>query len=261
MMKTIGTFPFGQQVQEVAQTDRTSKVVFVLGVYASAVHARWTNKDGRILVRALAVASEPYIFWRGENADSIICTIEIPDGLGKLLPAEPTFNGPSGIALDNLILNPLGLERKEVWLCDLVPHSSMNPPQKRAIEREYLPIVPKYGLPKATVPPLTNPITDEIRRNEIENEILDSNARILILLGDLPIRWFLSYFDNRWDKLSDFEPYGHLHNTRIRNKEMKILPLAHPRQIARLGQSSEKWYEAHTRWIHQSAKNISQSFI
>ncbi len=68
-MKSIGTFPFGQPVQEVVQTDRTPKDVFVLGVYASAVHARWINTSKKTVVNALAVASEPYIFWRGEKAN------------------------------------------------------------------------------------------------------------------------------------------------------------------------------------------------
>lgn len=38
-MTTIGTFPFGEPVKAVTQTDRSEKDVFVLGVYASAVHA------------------------------------------------------------------------------------------------------------------------------------------------------------------------------------------------------------------------------
>jgi len=33
-----------------------------LGVYVSAVQAKWLNKDGKIIVQALAVASEPEIF-------------------------------------------------------------------------------------------------------------------------------------------------------------------------------------------------------
>ena len=57
-MKSIGTFPFGQPVQEVTQKNRTPKSVFVLGVYASAVHARWINTSEKTVVRALAVASE-----------------------------------------------------------------------------------------------------------------------------------------------------------------------------------------------------------
>lgn len=35
-------YPFGETVYPLVQQDRTPKKVFVLGVYASAVHARWT---------------------------------------------------------------------------------------------------------------------------------------------------------------------------------------------------------------------------
>lgn len=53
------TFPFGQQVKKLIQEDRSPKSVFVLGVYASAVHARWIAPDGKTtVVTALAVASE-----------------------------------------------------------------------------------------------------------------------------------------------------------------------------------------------------------
>ena len=61
-------FPFGQEVKVLKQTDTTPKKVFVLGVYASAVHAKWSLED-KVVVNALAVASEPYIFWRGEGAE------------------------------------------------------------------------------------------------------------------------------------------------------------------------------------------------
>jgi len=37
----IGIFPFGEKVREVEQKDRSPKQVFILGVYASAVHAKW----------------------------------------------------------------------------------------------------------------------------------------------------------------------------------------------------------------------------
>ena len=252
-MISIRTYPFGQPVQEVVQTDRTPKKVFVLGVYASAVHARWINKIEKIVVNALAVASEPYIFWRGEDADSIIQQIALPKELGRLVPAKQEFNGPSGIALDNLILTPLGLERNQAWLCDLVPHSCGNPSQGKAIEREYLPIAHKYNLAKHSVPPVPNRLTDEHRRKAILDEIIESEARALILLGDKPIQWFLSYFDKHWNKLSDFgredQSYGQLHNTYISGKKIGVLPLAHPRQIAKLGLSIAAWYESHKQWI------------
>ena len=75
-MNHLGTFPFGQPVKPVYQTDRSPKRVFVLGVYASAVHAKWIDSEGRQKVQALAVASEPYIFWRGDGVEEIIEKLE-----------------------------------------------------------------------------------------------------------------------------------------------------------------------------------------
>jgi uracil-DNA glycosylase len=257
-MKTYGTFPFGQQVKEVVQKDRTPKRVFVLGVYASAVHARWINIEGKDEVKALAVASEPEIFWRGENAESIIHQIVIPTKLGHLLPADSQFNGPSGRTLDKDILKPLGLLREDSWLCDLVPHSCANLGQINAVKRAYS----KYGLPFQTAPQIPSSLADEKRRGEILDEIIESNANNLVLLGDQPIKWFLSHFDNRWKDLSDFgEPplnYGKLHETKLGGKPIKILPLAHPRQIAKLGSSSDKWYKAHQYWLKNLASKISK---
>jgi uracil-DNA glycosylase len=264
-MKSIGIFPFGQPVLDVHQTDRTPKNVFVLGVYASAVHARWKDPDNKTVVQALAVASEPTIFWRGENAESILQKIVIPEGLGKLIPAKQEFNGPSGMALDNLILSPLGLERQKAWLCDLVPHSCVNDSQRNAIERAYLPITQKYGLPKHTVPPVPSILTDENRRQAILKELIESQAKVIILLGDKPIQWFLSFHDDRWRKLSDFgidgKPYGQLHMTHLGGKEMYVLPLAHPRQIAKLGKSSDKWYKTHKSWVEQFSHKVARSIM
>jgi len=250
-------FPFGQIVQLVSQTDRTPKKVFVLGVYASAVHACWKDTNNKTIVKALAVASEPYIFWRGDNADTIIKKIAIPPEIGELSLAAPQFNGPSGIALDNLILKPLGLERKDTWLCDLVPHSCVNPSQKAALKRNYLPLTKKYNLPNPTVPPVPTILADEKRRSEIFNELLDSKAKILILLGDKPIEWFIRYFGNKQKRLSEFgntsSSYGQLHFSSLHGKKFALLPLAHPRQIAKLGRSSTAWYELHQNWIKNQA--------
>jgi hypothetical protein len=53
------TFPFGDPITPVRQADKTPKRVFVLGVYASAVHARWVADGGRTIINALAVAAGP----------------------------------------------------------------------------------------------------------------------------------------------------------------------------------------------------------
>ena len=261
-MPRKGTFPFGQPVKEVLQDDRSPKRIFVLGVYASAVHARWIGTNQKTIVKALAVASEPYIFWRGDNVNEIIEQINIPSALGKLVTANKQYNGPSGIALDDLILKPLGINRENAWLCDLVPHSCVNPSQNEAISRAYLPLVSKYCLPLPTVPEVPKQFTNEVRRAAIVGELMESGADILVLLGDKPIQWFLKYFDPRWKKLTDFtmdgQPYGRLNSTQIGSKTVKLLPLAHPRQIAKLGRSSVKWSDLHQNWILQDAHEVLQ---
>ena len=52
-------YPFGEIVHPLVQQDRTPKKVFVLGVYASAVHARW-KIGSKTICPAMAVASEPF---------------------------------------------------------------------------------------------------------------------------------------------------------------------------------------------------------
>lgn len=260
MMKVMGTFPFGQPVHILVQEDRTPKQVFVLGVYASAVHARWIGNDNKKIVKALAVASEPEIFWRGEGVDSIIRGISIPDSLGRLEAASRQFNGPSGIALDELFLIPLGLTRNDAWLCDLVPHSCINPAQQKTIERAYLPLGQRYQLPQTAVPRVPKKLSDEPRRKAILEEIHESEADVLILLGDQPIKWFLHFYDTRWQRLSDFgsapQSYGRLHDVTIVDRKMWVLPLAHPRQVAKLGRSSPIWYNLHQSWLNEHANKL-----
>jgi len=257
------TFPFGEPVQQVIQLDRTPKRVFVLGVYASAVHAQWIDTNNKTKVKALAVASEPFIFWRGDGAEEIIGQINVPNSLGTLIPADKQFNGPSGIALDELILEPLGLSRSDAWLCDLVPHSCVNPNQRKAIINNYEPFIEEYDLPIPTIPEVPPQLTGPKRRAAILEEIIESGANTLFLLGDKPIQWFLKSYDQRWNRLTDFtqneESYGRLHPLRIKGKAIQILPLAHPRQIAKLGSSSVNWYEYHQTWLDQSASKMHSS--
>ena len=138
MTAPTGTYPFGSTLSPLVQLDRSPKKVFVLGVYASAVHARWIGPDGRTLVQALAVASEPVIFWDGRAADTIVQSIAVPTAAGHLEPAATKFNGPSGRSLDADFLGPLRLTRRDAWLCDLVPHTCVNASQLAAIERAIL---------------------------------------------------------------------------------------------------------------------------
>ena len=256
-MPTIGTFPFGEPVLPVQKTDRSPKKVFVLGVYASAVHACWIGPDDRTAVRALAIRSEPTIFWRGEGVEELIAGIDVPEEAGRMVPAASQYNGPSGIALDERILAPVRIDRKDAWLCDLVPHSCVNTQQEAAVRRAYLPLVDKLRLPKWSVPPVPSVLADDARRQAIADELLESEADVLILLGDQPIRWFLKSYASDYRKLSDFgttpETYGRLHEVTISGRGLRVLPIAHPRQVARLGRSSARWFELHEQWKTDTA--------
>lgn len=252
-MDPLGTFPFGQPIKPLTQRDRSPKKVFVLGVYASAVHARWIDERGKPKINAVAVASEPEIFWRGsqEAAASIIAAIGLPPEAGRLMPAAASLNGPSGVALDELFLKPLGYSRDDAWLCDLVPYSCMNEKQEAALKRAYDPEIRRLGLPRYDWPLLPSELADEFRCAEIESELLASGAELVITLGDLPLKWFTRRYGSK-AKLSSYgsesDRYGRQHPLSVAGRAMQLLPLVHPRQAARLGSHSPTWASAHEQW-------------
>ena len=249
-------FPFGEKLGKVEQTDKTPKQIFVLGVYASAVHAKWIDSTGRVIIRALAVASEPHIFWTGDSTEAlkIISEIKIPHELGSLMPAECTYNGPSGRCLDSNFLYPLNYKRENAWLCDLVPHSCQNPSQKTALVREYDKYIKLQKLPIYNIPVVPNNLASEERIKEILIELKQSQAKTIVLLGDQPIKYFLSKFSDKYKKLSDFDEYGKSVKVTIDNKTYTIIALAHPRQVSKLGRSNQKWYDLHQKWLSEKLK-------
>ena len=248
-------FPFGQELHPLVQEDKSPKKVFVLGVYASAVHARW-KKDGQIVCQALAVASEPRIFWDGnpDEARSIIDAIAIPKELGVLEPAGRQLNGPSAKVLDENILAPLGYTRKDAWLCDCLPETRLNPSQVKALNEKYNPLIDQYGLNPVTIPRRPNSFCNQARSTEITEELLQSQAELLVLLGDIPIAQYLKkVIDVPYSSLGEYvERYGYGTKTEItiQGRTIQVLPLAHPRQIGALGAHSEKWFLMHKKWEH-----------
>ena len=254
-------YPFGEQLHPLTQQDRTKKPVFVLGVYASAVHARW-KKDGKIVCRALAVASEPRIFWDGDQAEAerIISRIHIPPELGKLEPADRNLNGPSAKVLDEQILAPLGFTRNDAWLCDCLPETRLNPGQRSAIQRCYEPQRSRYGLNPVTVPAVPKIFCDAERAAEITDELMESGAGLLILLGDIPIRQYLKRVaDVPFSSLKEYcGLYGYGTRTEVeiggrdgKAVKLEVLPLTHPHQIEGMGGHSKKWKQIHLEWTRE----------
>ena len=252
-------FPFGMPIIPVKQRGSGPKRIFVLGVYASAVHARWVDESGKTIINALAVASEPEIFWCGHNAESIIKQISLPQGAGQLVAASKSLNGPSGIALDSLFLKPLGVTRNDAWLCDLLPESRCNPKQGLAIEREYDSRSDTFGLPTYNFPPVPDVLASEDRRLAIESEIATATPEVLITLGDQPLKWFTRHYGSHTTLGAygdTLETYGHLHDLVIGERTVSLLPLVHPRQAARLGTHSAKWSELHSHWVEHVASDL-----
>ena len=246
-------FPFGQELYPLVQKDRSPKKVFILGVYASAVHARW-KKNGKIICQALAVASEPCIFWDGnfEEAKRIIDAVNIPKELGVLEPASRQLNGPSAKVLDENILATLGFTREDAWLCDCLPETRINPSQAKALREKYNPLIEEYGLNPVTIPQRPSAFCDEKRSEEITDELLQSEAELLVLLGDIPIAQYLKKVaDVPYSTLGEYVDlygYGNPTKTMIGGRCIKVLPLAHPRQIGALGAHSERWNLEHSEW-------------
>ena len=221
-------YPFGQVVHPLRQQDRTPKKIFVLGVYASAVHARW-KRDGKTVCTALAVAT-----------------------------AGSHINGPSAKVLDEHILGTLGYTRKDAWLCDLLPETRLNSGQVKVITERYNPLIEQYGLNKVTIPERPTVFCDAKRCKEILSELNESQASLLVLLGDIPIAQFLnSVADVPYKSLQEYvELYGYGKATAatIDGHAINVLPLAHPRQIGALGAHSEKWNRLHQEWENNLKK-------
>ena len=152
-------------------------------------------------------------------------------------------------------------EEPDAWLCDLVPYSCQNPKQAQAIARAYTPIAPQFQLPLVTVPPVPCPLVNTQRQHDILAEIQQADPQLVILLGDAPIRWFLSAFANQWHTLADFgkthQEYGNVHTIAIGERVYGVLPVVHPRQAAKLGAHSSVWANLHDAWAHHTASKIA----
>jgi len=260
-------FPFGEVLTKVVQKDRSPKDFFVLGVYASAIHARWVDCNGKQKVAALAVASEPSIFWNGDNAEQIIARIKIPSELGRLeVPKKKDLNGPSGRALDEMYLKPLRIDRNNAWLCDLLPESRVNMKQREAINKYYTPdIIEHYNLKPASVPDFNEiELSSLERKEEIVSELEESGANTIILLGDLPIKYFLNHFDKQCYSLARYvnkNTYGKEFNVIINENKYTVIPLCHPRQAAALGAYNNKWSNHHSEWIKNRSQFINNKNV
>jgi len=128
----------------------------------------------------------------------------------------------------------------------------MNPGQKDAIDRAYSRYVKKGILPAIDYPPVPETFADKSRRRELVDELKQSNAKQLVLLGDEPITNFLDYYypaKSLAELTQKGRGYGRVFDVDFDSFRTKVLPLVHPRQACRLGYSSNFWAATHQKWV------------
>ena len=154
--------------------------------------------------------------------------------------------------LDENILAPLGFTRNDAWLCDCLPETRLNPSQVKALKEKYIPLIEEYSLNPVTIPTRPSTFCDKKRSAEITDELMRSEANLLVLLGDIPIAQYLKKVaDVPFATLGEYVElyeYGNPADIVIEGKTIKVLPLAHPRQIGALGAHREKWFNMHREW-------------
>jgi|GEM_PF-2486027 len=105
--------------------------------------------------------------------------------------------------------------------------------------------------------PLASLMRRVVGRSSTRSEIRESQAEVMLLLGDEPIRWLLATFDQRRRSLSDFgsrnEAYGRRHKVNFDGHRIEVVALAHPRQAAGLGGHSPEWRQLHETWTREVA--------
>ncbi len=226
---------------------------FVLGVYPSALHVRWTHPQYR--VAALAVAPEPWPFWDGADEDERVSAWR--DQVGWQEPwgkAEPAgrLNGSSGQAVRDRVLQPLGLALDTVWLTDALPFFHVHRgsgTQGAAMSERYDAFARDAGLPLHNLP--DRPSVDALIRRSVEQEgqrltaeLTESGTPLLITLGNEALAVAAALLqEDLPSKLRQDGHYGSRLSVRVAGRALEVLPLVHP------GQRSDAWQAAHQRWL------------
>lgn len=266
-----GVFPFGRpSTARPPRSPSGTADAFVLGVYPSALHVRWTPPawhagDKAKAVGALAVDVEPVVFWAGRDPDpgTLIDewkeTVGFSDGDdvgcdGRVLGVH--LNGSSGASVVIHTLEPLGLEPARVWMTDAIPWffvkygMGVKREQGDVFDDIYNPYAKASGRPAAVIPRRPAPaalvakaVTNEATR--LRNELLESGAPVIYTLGEDARQVLVGIADKVSgppSKQLTVDAYGGVGETVVAGRTFAWHALAHP------GQRAHKWVRAHGLW-------------
>lgn len=270
---TAALFPFG--VESSPRSARRSvgpAAAFVLGVYPSALHVRWTlpawSTEMSRGVRALAVADEPTVFWDGAGADALVESWKLRsafvegDDPGQHGHVAAAGNGTSGRPVVDRVLSPLGIAADETWFTDAVDRffvkrgSRARPEQGDVIDAVYTPFAHRVGLPAASLPTRPNP-SDLIRlavtehRDRLLSDIAASETSVVVTLGEEARRVLADIADHAEgpptvaleSRTGQTDAYGEPGQIRVAGRSAAWFAVTHP------GNRSQAWRELHDLWI------------
>ncbi len=249
-------FPFGQPVTAFARTDRGPRDVFVLGAYPSALHVAWNSPDGRQRIKALPVDNEPEPFWDGNDETERIEAWKAAVGLNEVEDGSVSgvgkLNGSSGVALDQLYLEPLGIGRGSAWVTDCLPTYYASAGVATAIADRFVLTMAASTrpAPKLETHPSENQIvadaTERTRLAELWAEFALAQPQVVITLGNAAARVLrkLLDLDTGPTKLRG-DGYGDPVSI---SEERLWYPLAHPGVIRRA-----PWKGIHGHWVDSRA--------
>lgn len=245
--------------------------MFVLGVYPSALHVRWTLpswwRGEQRVVGALAVADEPTVFWDGADADELVSAwtasvgFRHGNGSGDWGQVTAAGNGTSGRPVRDRVLRPLGVEVDDTWFADsvdrfFIKRGGASRQQGDVIDAVYQPFAVEAGLPIASIPARPTPtrlvdIATSEHRERLRRELMEASAPLVVTLGEEARQVMIGVVDDAsgpplqpLDRRS-LRPdlYGEAGMVRVDDTQAAWYSVVHP------GNRDRAWCRLHDGWI------------
>jgi hypothetical protein len=194
----LGSFPFGRPVLPRPPSASTTKRVFILGAYPSALHVAWRPPTGKP-IKAMAVDNEPVPFWNGDKEKQHIAqwktAVGFKEGEWGEVAGVGNLNGSSGQWVDDNVLVPLRASRKDACITDCVDTYFASTDGARRIADTYAPFAMQVGLPAARLDPHPSEVaiatqSSRHHNDRLRRELSDAEPDIVVTLGNAALRVF-----------------------------------------------------------------------
>jgi uracil-DNA glycosylase len=215
--------------------------VLVLGAYPSALHVAWTPPAPHRRIQAIAVDNEPEPFWNGADQEARVeawkRAVKFDSARWGTVSVAGGLNGSSGDWVDKNILAPLGVSRADAWITDSLDTYRCSEGLAARIEDTYNPFAAAAGLPQSVLfqhPSEGDIISEALHEHQprLRKEIETASPDVIVTLGNAALAVVRDLLprsggaDTR--RLAASENYGALVKLRVGQRDVELLPLAHP---------------------------------